>query len=73
MEACYEFGNDSMKMCSKHKIRMKVDHIIKNQNCAIYIYIILMKPFFIMNCLCLGMNKASDVQFIMYTLCESSN
>jgi hypothetical protein len=24
----YEFGNDLMKMCFKHKIRMKVNHKI---------------------------------------------
>jgi len=26
VKPCYEFGNDLMKMCSKHKTRMKVDH-----------------------------------------------
>jgi hypothetical protein len=26
VQACYEFGNYSMKMCFKHKTRMKVDH-----------------------------------------------
>ncbi len=29
MKAHYEFGNDSMKVCFKHKTRMKVDHKIK--------------------------------------------
>jgi hypothetical protein len=26
----YEFGDDPMKMCSKHKLRMKVDPKIKD-------------------------------------------
>jgi hypothetical protein len=26
VKPCYEFGNDLMKMCSKHKTSMKVDH-----------------------------------------------
>jgi hypothetical protein len=30
VKACYEFGNDSIKMCFKHKARMKVDHTIKD-------------------------------------------
>ncbi len=30
MKMFYEFGNDPMKMCFEYKIRMKVDHIIKN-------------------------------------------
>ncbi len=30
MKTCYELGNDPIKMCSKHKTRMKVDRIIKN-------------------------------------------
>jgi hypothetical protein len=25
----YEFGNDPMKMCFKHKTKMKVDHELK--------------------------------------------
>jgi hypothetical protein len=29
VKAHYEFGNDSMKVCFKHKTRMKVDHKIK--------------------------------------------
>jgi hypothetical protein len=29
VKAHYEFGNDTMKMCFKHKTRMKVDHKIK--------------------------------------------
>jgi len=29
VKVCYEFGNDSMKMCFKYKTRMKVDHTIK--------------------------------------------
>jgi hypothetical protein len=32
VKVCYEFGNDSMRMCFEHKIRMKVEHIIKNIN-----------------------------------------
>jgi hypothetical protein len=30
VKPCYEFGNDTMKMCFKQKTRMKVDHIIKD-------------------------------------------
>jgi hypothetical protein len=30
VKTCYEFGNDPMKMCFKHKTKMKVDHKIKN-------------------------------------------
>jgi len=30
VKACYEFGNDSIKMCFKHRTRMKVDHTIKD-------------------------------------------
>jgi hypothetical protein len=30
VKVCYEFGNDSMRMCFEHKTRMKVEHIIKN-------------------------------------------
>jgi hypothetical protein len=30
VKACNEFGNDSMKMCFKHKIRMKVDYKMKD-------------------------------------------
>jgi len=30
VKACIEFGNDPMKMCFKHKTRMKVDHKIKD-------------------------------------------
>ncbi len=30
MKARYEFGNDPMKMCFKHKTRIKVDHKIKD-------------------------------------------
>jgi hypothetical protein len=29
-ETCYEFGNDLMNMCFKHKTRMKVDDGIKD-------------------------------------------
>jgi hypothetical protein len=29
-QSTYEFDNDPMKMCFKHKTRMKVDNIIKN-------------------------------------------
>ncbi len=29
-KACYEFGNDPMNMCFKHKTRMKVDYRIKD-------------------------------------------
>jgi hypothetical protein len=32
-KACYEFDNDSMKMCFKHKTRMKVNH--KNKDIRI--------------------------------------
>ncbi len=27
---CYEFGNDPMNICFKHKTRMKVDYGIKD-------------------------------------------
>ncbi len=30
VKACYDFGNDPMKMCFEHKIRLKVDFIIKD-------------------------------------------
>ncbi len=30
VKVCYDFGNDPMKMCFEHKIRLKVDHIIKD-------------------------------------------
>jgi hypothetical protein len=30
VKAHYEFGNDAMKMCFKHKTRMKVDHRTKD-------------------------------------------
>jgi len=31
VKACNEFGNDPMKMCSEHKIRMKVTtYLTKN-------------------------------------------
>ncbi len=30
VKVCYEFGNDSMKMCLEHKTRMKIEHRIKN-------------------------------------------
>ncbi len=26
VQACYEFGNYSMKICFKHKTKMKVNH-----------------------------------------------
>ncbi len=38
MKACYEFGNDPIKICFEHKTRKMVDHRIKNvkivQNCV---------------------------------------
>jgi hypothetical protein len=30
VKTCYDFGNDPMKMCFEHKIRLKVDCIIKD-------------------------------------------
>jgi hypothetical protein len=30
VKAHYEFGNNAMKMCFKHKTRIKVDHRIKD-------------------------------------------
>ncbi len=30
VKACYEFSNDSMKMCFEHKTRMKIDHKFLN-------------------------------------------
>jgi hypothetical protein len=30
VKAHYEFGNDPMKMCFKHKTRIRVDHKIKD-------------------------------------------
>jgi hypothetical protein len=30
VKECDKFGNDLMKMCFEHKIRMKVDHKIKD-------------------------------------------
>ncbi len=30
VKVCYEFGNDSMRMCLEQKTRMKVEHRIKN-------------------------------------------
>jgi hypothetical protein len=29
VKACYEFDNHPMKMCFKHKTKMKVDHELK--------------------------------------------
>ncbi len=36
VKAHYNFGNDPMKICFKHKIRMKVDHKIKDINNSFY-------------------------------------
>ncbi len=30
MKTCNEFGNDPIKMCSNQKIKIKVDHKMKN-------------------------------------------
>jgi hypothetical protein len=32
----YKFDDNSMKMCFKHKTRMKVNHIIKNIRVTMY-------------------------------------
>jgi hypothetical protein len=51
-----KFGNNPMKMCCKHKIRMKIDHRIKDIYIYIYIYsvfivqiVIFDGAFFVMN------------------------
>jgi hypothetical protein len=45
-----KFGNNPMKMCCKHKIRMKIDHRIKDIYSVFIVQIVIFdEAFFVMN------------------------